>query len=175
MRSAAKMTLGALILVSPPGHLLAQQHEHGCAAASAAMPAELAAWPSRTPAAAAREKARLDKARLVIGHPVDAALSPTYEVRYLIRPEKPGGSASYGGMFAFDVREAGIYRVALGSGAWVDVLKSGKVMEASAHGHGPECSNIRKMVDFPLKRGRYVLQIAANGSSTLPLMLTKLP
>jgi homogentisate 1,2-dioxygenase len=65
--------------------------------------------------------------------------------------------------------------VALGSGAWIDVLKGKAAMASVAHGHGPDCSGIRKMVDFRLSPGRYTLQIAANGEQTLPLMIARLP
>ena len=65
--------------------------------------------------------------------------------------------------------------MALGSGAWVDIVKDGKAIESVAHGHGPDCSGIRKMVDFPLEPGNYVLEIAANGQSQLPLLVAHLP
>lgn len=141
----------------------------------APLPAGMAGWAERTPLAAADSPGRLSKAGLAIGRGIDAALNPTATVRYVLRPEKPGGSVSHGGLFGFTVVEAGTYRVAIGSGAWIDVLRAGKVVPSSAHGHGPVCSTIRKMVDFPLQPGRYVLQIAANGSPTLPLLLTRLP
>ncbi len=65
--------------------------------------------------------------------------------------------------------------MALGSGAWIDILKGGKAVASTAHGHGPDCTGIRKMVDFPLTPGRYTLQIAANGEAALPLLVARLP
>lgn len=144
-------------------------------ATPAAPPAGLEGWPTRAPFAAATDTARLDTATLTQGRAVDATLARTPDVRYIARPEKPGGSVSYGGLFAFDVAEAGTYRVALGAGAWIDVLDGRKAVVSTSHGHGPDCSGIRKMVDFPLKPGRYVLQIAGNGSPTLPVMVARLP
>ena len=44
-----------------------------------------------------------------------------------------------------------------------------------AHGRGPACSGIRKMVDFALEPGLYVLQIAGNGGPSLPVMIARLP
>lgn len=102
---------------------------------------------------------------------IEAALIQTGEVRYVTRPEKPGGS----GLYAFTVTEAGTYRIALGSGAWIDVLKDGQAITSTAHGHGPDCTDVRKMVDFPLQPGRHVLQIAASGSPSLRLLLARLP
>ncbi len=144
-------------------------------ATPAAPPSGLEGWTARVPLAAATNVARLDAATLTAGKAVDANLARTPDVRYVTRPEKPGGSVSHGGLFAFDVAEAGTYRVALGAGAWIDVLDGRKAVVSTGHGHGPDCTGIRKMVDFPLQPGRYVLQIAGNGSPTLPVMVARLP
>ncbi|HEX7858229.1 MAG TPA: homogentisate 1,2-dioxygenase [Sphingobium sp.] len=146
-----------------------------CSLVRMALPPELAGWSSRAPAPAAKDKGGLKKAALTVGKAVDAGLMRTSDVRYILRPEKPGGSVSYGGMFGFTISEAGTYRVALGSGAWIDLVKDGKAVESSNHGHGPDCTGVRKMVDFPLVPGRYVLQLAANGGEGLPVMIAKLP
>lgn len=143
--------------------------------AMVAPPAELAGWVKRDGASAATDAAGLAKAVLVPGTGVDAALSQTSALHYVVRPEKPGGSVSYGGMFAFTIAEAGTYRVALGSGAWIDVLQGTTAQVSVAHGHGPDCTGVRKMVDFKLEPGSYTLQLAANGSPTLPLLITRLP
>jgi len=176
---AARAALcAALALTLLPAPLRAQEAASGgrdCTASPAPLPPDLASWSARGSAQAARDAAGLSGARLAIGGAVDAALLPTGDVHYVTRPEKPGGSVSYGGLFAFDVTGAGTYRVALGSGAWVDVLRDGKPVASSAHGHGPACSTVRKMVDFPLKPGRYVLQVAANGEATLPILVTRAP
>lgn len=154
--------------------------DHGapvdCSVVRMALPPELAAWGRPHAAAtAANDKAGLKKATLAVDTAVDARLIRTSDIRYVMRPEKPGGSVSYGGLFAFSVPTAGTYRVALGSGAWIDLLKDGKPVESSRHGHGPDCTGVRKMVDFPLTPGRHVLQLAANGSETLTLLVTRLP
>ena len=138
-------------------------------------PPELAGWAARTPLPAARDAKGLRRAALVPGAAIDAALLPTPDVHYVVRPEKPGGSVSYGGLYALVISRPGTYRVALGAGAWIDLLKGKKAVVSTAHGHGPDCSGIRKMVDFPLARGRYVLQIAANGEAALPVMVALLP
>lgn len=164
-----------LALAVPLSGAPAQHDAHNCAAVSATLPADLAGWNARSPIDAASDVKGLRRATLEIGRAADASLKSTRELRYVTRPEKPGGSVSYGGLFTFTVERAGTYRVALGSGAWIDVLKGRKAVTSTAHGHGPDCSGIRKMVDFPLKPGRYTLQVAANGEPTLPLMIARLP
>jgi len=153
----------------------AQTSDAPACAVAVAPPPGLEGWTTRTPLTAAADAARLDAAMLIPGKAVDAALARTPEVRYVTRPEKPGGSVSHGGLFAFDVTQAGTYRVALGAGAWIDVLDGGKAVVSTSHGHGPDCSGIRKMVDFPLQPGRYVLQIGGNGTPDLSVMVARLP
>lgn len=142
-------------------------------AAPADLPEALAGWRSPTSAKAGGMQAKA--VALTPGKAVTLALLPTPKVTYPLRPEKPGGSVSFGGLASFTVAQAGTWRVALGLGAWVDVVKDGKAMTSIAHGHGPDCSGIRKMVDYSLTPGRYLLQVAANGSDSLPLLVTRLP
>jgi hypothetical protein len=163
------MTVSGALAQTPRG-----ETNRDCAASPAPLPAELAAWPSHRKAEAAKDRKGYAQAALVIGQRVDAKLSSTPDVHYVVRPEKPGGSVSYGGLFTFSANKAGIYRVALGSAAWVDIVSGQHAVASTAHGHGPECSGILKMVDFPLRPGRYVLQISANGEPTLPLMVARI-
>ncbi len=166
------------VSAQPMAQGMAKEMDHpapDCSVVRVALPAELVGWSNRVLLKAAGDKAALGGAELSVGQAVDATLLQTSEVRYVLRPEKPGGSVSYGGMFGFTVKTAGTYRVALGAGAWIDVVKGSKSLASTAHGHGPDCSGVRKMVDFPLKPGRYVLQLAANGAETLPLMVVRLP
>jgi len=145
------------------------------AAPSASLPPELAGWRGKPVVVrAAPSQAKLPAAGLTIGHRIDAALLPTPKVEFPVRPDKPGGSVSKSGLFGFDVPEDGLYRVALGSGPWVDVIEDGRALVSVAHGHGPDCSGIRKMVDYELKAGPHILQISGNGDAALALMVVKL-
>lgn len=151
-----------------------------CPSTPVDLPAELANWAQRLPLPAARDAKSTSNAQLTLGKAVDAELHATPKVRYSLRPEKPGDTASFGGLYVFTVAQAGSFRVALGSAAWIDVLKASSqggqaAMHSVAHGHGPDCSGIRKMVDFTLEPGSYVLQISANAASRLPLLVTRLP
>ena len=77
---------------------------------------------------------------------------------------KPGKAA----MIGFKVEAAGTYGVALDQGGWIDVLPGGEggaALTSVKHGHGPECSTIRKIVRFDLKPGTYRLYVS--GLSTL--------
>lgn len=152
----------------------AQDVRPACAA-PAALPPELAGWSERSSLMAAASAAGLTSATLMPGAAVDTVLQPTPTIQYPVRPEKPGGAVSHGGVFAFTIAKPGTYRVALDSAAWIDVLADGKPVTSSAHGHGPQCSDIRKMVDFPLRAGPHVLQIAGAGKPALAVLVTRLP
>lgn len=143
--------------------------------APADLPASLASWPAAVPMKAAADRNGLDAARLTPGQAVQLMLLQTSKVAFPLQPKKPGGTASYGGLMQFAVKEEGVWRVALGSGAWIDVVKDGKALPSIAHGHGPACSGIRKMVDFSLSPGTYILQVAASGTETLTVMAAHQP
>lgn len=151
-------------------------HAHASPCANpAALPPEFRAWAQPAPIDAAGDAKGLAKAEIHVGQAVRATLRATSGIHYIAPPEKPGDPASHGGLFSFSIKEAGTYRVALGSGAWVDVLSGKTAIQSTGHGHGPECSGIRKMVDFPLKPGRYMLQIAGGGDAILPLLIARAP
>ena len=174
------MTIAALIIAlaaqqvaaAPQTAAPAPHRQEACPATPVAPPAGMEGWLRAAPARAGA--AASVAAPLALGSAATATLLPTSGVTYAVRPEKPGSAASNGGIFAFDVPAAGRYRVALGAGAWVDVLSGTTPAVSVAHGHGPACSTIRKMVDFDLKPGRYLLQVAGNATATLPLMVSRL-
>ncbi|WP_395398061.1 homogentisate 1,2-dioxygenase [Novosphingobium sp. BL-8A] len=146
-----------------------------CPPGPPALPAELAAWNQRMPLAAARNaKQVLTVARLDLGRAVDGELAPTRKVRYATPPGQPGASTSFGGLYAFSVSQPGDYRIVLGTAAWIDVVKparDSKPETSTTHGRGPDCSGIRKMIDFPLQPGDYVLQISGSPDARVPLLI----
>lgn len=143
-----------------------------CADRPATQAAELKGWASAKPAMAAESD---NVAKLLpLGSGVIATLLPTPKVGYAVRPEKPGDADSRGGIFAFNAPAAGRYRIALGSGVWIDVLSGTMPVTSVAHGHGPACSTIRKTVEFDLKPGRYLLQVAGSRTDALRMMVSRL-
>lgn len=153
----------------------AQETPPACAAPAAPLPALYAPWAVKGDAVSAARAADLPKAELVPGQAVLAALHPTREVGFLVQPEKPGGSVSRGGMFSLRIDTPGVYRFALGAGPWIDVLKDQVIVPSTAHGPGPACSGIRKMVDFSLDTGVYILQVSANADDKLALLVLRQP
>lgn len=142
-----------------------------CPATPAPLPPELAGWSTRTAVAATPA----GDAVLTIGHGATATLLPAAAVTLAAPVTKPIDPATTSGVFAFTVATAGRYRVALGAGAWVDVVRDGAALPSVAHGHGPACSPVRKMVDYDLTPGRYRLQVVGSATPTLDLLIARLP
>lgn len=140
-----------------------------CPATPAPLPPELAGWTPMTTVRAIVAAPR----PVTVGHGIEATLLPIASVRLAVTSDhaRPG---SYAGLFTFAVAVPGRYRVALGAGGWIDVIAAGKPLTSVAHGHGPACSPIRKMVDFDLAPGEYRLQLTGSDSARLPLMIVRL-
>lgn len=174
----AALKINSLVLalaVAGPVSALAQEVRPTCGAMDADIPAPYAAWNAKAEVTSAADAAGLDMARLTPGRAATAKLHPTRQVAYTTQPEKPGGSVASGGMLALDIVEAGTYRVGVSSGAWLDLMDGGKAVVSTAHGEGPACTTLRKMVDFPLHPGRYVVQISANAEPTIGILVIKSP
>jgi len=129
-----------------------------CDRARGALPPSLAGWEDVGPAPT------IGKAFVV------PAADPT-TIRGLRTDElaRHGGAA----LVPFEVTEDATYRVALSDGAWVNVSAGNMVRRSSAHAHGPACSGIRKIVDFPLRRGRYALHITGISTPSIRVLIAK--
>lgn len=175
MRIMLKLLVALAVGVAMTAPATAQEPHRQCARTDANLPAEFAAWGQKRDIVSAANPAEMASAALTPGQAVTAALHPTREVAYVAQPEKPGGSVAHGGLFRLHVGAAGAYRVVLGSGAWIDMLKNGAPVVSSAHAPGPPCSTARKTVEFPLEPGDYVLQVSANADPSLAILIIRRP
>ena len=165
--------LAALSMTALPAAAQPAEHASCQAVGDAGLPGHLAGWTERAPLAAAIDAAAAAKAELPVGKGVDAQLRHNGEVAVPVLPAKPGGSVSYGGLYGLKIAEAGDYQVSLGSGAWIELVQGKSVTESAAHAPGPACTTLKKTVVFPLKPGRYVLEITGAGEPVLPVMVTR--
>lgn len=97
--------------------------------------------------------------RLILGKPVVASLRPATQVQF---PAKPGKAQpkTYGGLFTLALKAPARVGIALSGPVWVDVVIGRSAAASVDHGHGPECSGIRKIVWFDLAQGVHIVQIA---------------
>lgn len=154
------MMAGFLLAIGGPTSALA---EAPCTAT--VLPQELAGWTKRV--------AVKSGDTVAIGRGAVLALRPSGDVTFVVAPAKMPESDSFSGTVSFEVTVAGTYRVALDSPAWVDVVSSGKVLDSVAHGHGPACSPVRKMVDFELSPGRYALQLSGAKTASVTVLVAR--
>jgi hypothetical protein len=168
------LTVGLTVALSGAalGQEAAPAARPACAAMDQSLPPALAGWTSRTDLGAAAKEADAAKASVPIGKGVNGQLVHTSEVAFPVLPEKPGGSVSYSGLYEIRITDAGNYQVSLSTPAWIDMVSGKAFVESSAHAPGPACSTLKKTVVFPLKPGRYVLEISGNGEQVLPFMVT---
>ncbi|UAK24303.1 homogentisate 1,2-dioxygenase [Sphingomonas nostoxanthinifaciens] len=146
-----------------------------CPAGTTPLPAALSGWSSRKPLVAAIDRESLDSGWLAPGIAVDLQLVLTSQVSYAHPPAHAGAPSGYGGMLAFATDHAGTVRVAIGSAASIDMIdSSGAPVAPTAYGHGLACAGIRQTVDFALKPGHYMVQIAGNDGPILPLLIAPL-
>jgi hypothetical protein len=99
----------------------------------------------------------------------------TGKITYLAPPKKPDSPKNHGGLFQFTVDRDGAYAVALGAPAKIDLLKDKTAIAPASRVDGPSCSTIRRVMDFKLTPGTYVLQVSAHADARLPLMVTRRP
>lgn len=126
-------------------------------ALNSALPAAWSDWTTPGTVPAAATPATQPEIRL--GKAYNAPLKLTSSVSYSVQPRKIT-DGTYGGLFMLTVEKAGIYTIGLDQAGWIDIVRDGKFIKPSNHAHGPDCSTIRKMVDFQLEPGHYTVQIS---------------
>jgi len=177
--TANRMMAGLAVLLLAGASALAQSPrpntvaKDSCAAA-APPPPEMAAWSKPRPLAAALNEADAAKAPLQPGVAVTAKFAPVAEVKYRVPLEKADGPAVFGGLYTLKIAEAATYRIASSAGPWMDVFVRTTPVTSSAHGHGPPCTGIGKMVDFPLQPGDYLVQFSESLTPDPEIMGVKL-
>lgn len=137
--------------------LLLLQAATTCAAPDAALPANLMGWTTQADGFGLNQAVTLqagDVAKLP-GVPAGA---------------KPGGAV----MIGFRIETAGRYGIALDQRGWIDVvpgISGGEALKSTTHGHGPDCSSIRKIVRFDLTPGVYRLYLTGLANASAKVML----
>lgn len=147
--------------------------EQSCAAMRPALPIGFESWSTRVAldAGAATRHAPV----IAVGRAAELRLVPLDRLAPAAPPTRDLGAGTNAGMALFQVTRPGTYRIALGAPAWIEVVRSGRALPSAAHSHGPACSGIRKIVDYRLAPGRYVLQLTGAAANTLPVLIAPAP
>jgi hypothetical protein len=136
-------------------------------------PEDMASWTSPADLTAARGEAELAKSVLIPGKAITAKLVPVGDVKFRARPEKADGPATYGGLYALRIVAGGTYRIASSAAPWMDVFIGTSPVKSASFGHGPACTGIGKMVDFPLPPGDYLVQLSESLKPDIEIMVVQ--
>jgi hypothetical protein len=162
---------GLLAALASPAAAQAGDPAAECSAPRAAT-GELAPWRSPVTLVTANEVGQLPDAVMRVGQAAELVLHPIGAVRLPVAAGRAGGN---GGLAAITITRTGTYRFALGSAGWVDVAAGGKAVKSTTHGHGPACTGIHKIVEFPLKPGRYTIVVSGNLGMRTQLLVARKP
>lgn len=130
--------------------------------AEAPPPAGFEAWRSITAATAGP---------IAIGARTGVKLAPAAAAHFAIAPGRKPAEGSLAGVYRITVTTPGTYRIALDGAAWIDLVRDGAALTSAAHSMGPACTGIRKIVDFALVPGDYVLQLSGVRDKALTVLV----
>jgi hypothetical protein len=106
------------------------------------------------------------------GNAVTVSLQPITGVTTIVPPRPArNGAATRGARIDLEITSAGTYGIALDGGAWIELVRGTEALRSANHGHGPDCSTVRKIVDFQLTPGRYVIQLSGTDASEARLLV----
>jgi hypothetical protein len=101
-------------------------------------------------------------------------LSPQSAVSYSAQPAKPTlNDSAQGGLVRFHVDKAGLYRVSITSGHWIDVVDGGQLVKSKDFSGSRECARPHKIVEFELPANKdLVLQFSGSTDSSVVTAIT---
>src|SRR5256885_10697173 len=114
-----------------------------------------------------RERAALtapDRLKLVSGaelaalpaQAVTLALRSPAEAKLPTPPERAPKDGTFAGFTSIKAPKAGLYKVSLSSGAWVDVVQDGHVLKPVDFSGATDCDGIRKTMKYELSAQPFV-------------------
>jgi hypothetical protein len=131
-----------------------------CPATPVTLPRELAGW-----RVSGRDLASMKAVTVPTMDPATVRLADVPP------PRQPGRMA----LATFRVKVAGTYGVALGAKGWIDLYRVGNrtPLTSVKHGHGPDCSGVRRIVRFTLTPGEYRVVVGGLEGATAKLLLVR--
>ncbi|SCW91996.1 hypothetical protein SAMN02927924_04104 [Sphingobium faniae] len=165
MKGLASILAPAMVFLSAPA--LAEGGDKPACEAPARLAEPWTSWTQSGSAIAGGDS--FNAPRLSLGKPVTATLRPTPYVHYAATPGKGAGQGQ-GGLFTLSLKTPARVGIALSDAAWVDVVNERTAVPSVEHGHGPDCSGIRKIVWFDLKEGAHLIQIAGAPGQEIRVM-----
>jgi hypothetical protein len=106
----------------------------------------------------------------------DVTLSPQADVHFPQTPaKKVSVDGAFGGIARVHVAQAGLYRISLDVGAWVDLVDQNKLLPTNDFVGQQGCDAPHKIVQFDLHTGDLVLQLSGSSNQHVHLTITHSP
>ncbi len=106
----------------------------------------------------------------------DLSLAPQQDVRFVVHPEKRAlTDGAYAGLARLRVPAAGLYRISIDKGFWIDVVTGHETLDSRDFAGRAGCGEPRKIVVYELPAGDLVLQLSGAISPHVRVTLTRVP
>jgi len=133
-----------------------------CGAVDAALPANLAPWRNPAPAAGAIHP----------GMAVQIPLRPIAELQAAVPPHQArDGGATTGARLDLEIAAPGSYEILVDHSAWIDLVQGATALRSTARAPAMPCTTVRKIVDFSLSPGRYVIQLSGTTAASARILV----
>jgi hypothetical protein len=101
-------------------------------------------------------------------------LSPQAAITYAAKPAKPTlNDSAQGGLIRFHVEKAGIYRISITSGHWIDVVDGDHLVKSKDFQGSRDCERPHKIVEFDLPAGKdLILQFSGSTDPVVVMAIT---
>ncbi len=105
----------------------------------------------------------------------DVTLHPARAVTFAMPPERDrSGPATFSGLAAFKIPEAGVYRISSSDNNWMDVVRGTQRVASAAFEQQSACKILNKSVAYRLNAGdSLILQINGNPQPFTTVIVTK--
>ena len=111
-----------------------------------------------------------------LGAPVLVNLSAQSEVAFPHPPGRAGkANPAYAAIVKVAAAPAATYQVTLSSGAWVDVVENGELVEQIGYVHRTDCPGVDKSIRFKTEGGPLTIQISGAYGRTIKLEAARAP
>ena len=103
---------------------------------------------------------------------VDAALRPIAELQAAVPPHQArDGGATTGARLDLEIAAPGSYEILVDHAAWIDLVQGDAALRSTARAQAMPCTTVRKIVDFSLSPGRYVIQLSGTTAASARLLV----
>jgi hypothetical protein len=135
---------------------------------------ELAAMKQTATPITAASKPGTQVPQIQVGKLYELKLAPQNAITYSMQPAKPTlNDSTQGGLVRFRVAKAGLYRISITSGHWIDVVDGDQLVKSKDFQGSHGCARPHKIVEFELPANRdLMLQFSGATDATVAVAIT---